>query len=53
MTETLSESADKYDYYMNHTDELDEILANGAERVRPIATETLNRVRQAVGLSVK
>ncbi len=51
MTETLGEAAEKYDYYMNHTDELEEILAVGAARVRPIARQTLNRVRQAIGLS--
>ena len=39
-----------YDGYMDDTEQLDKILARGAERARDVAIPVLNRVRRAVGL---
>ena len=40
---------ERYNYYEAHPEEVDAILAKGAERARKIARETLNRVRKSVG----
>ena len=40
---------ERYTYYEAHPEEVDAILAKGAERARKIARETLNRVRKSVG----
>ncbi|SDE50608.1 tryptophan--tRNA ligase [Riemerella columbipharyngis] len=39
-----------YDYYMTNLDELEEKLQEGAKKVRPIALETLSRVRKSLGI---
>lgn len=39
----------KYNYYMSNTDELDKILAIGAEKARKVAQSTLKRVREKCG----
>jgi tryptophanyl-tRNA synthetase len=39
-----------YDYYINNLPELDEKLLIGANKTRPIALETLKRVRENLGL---
>ena len=44
----LSEPRKKYEYLMAHTDELDKILANGAESARKIADKTIERVKRAM-----
>lgn len=41
---------EQFDYYMNHLDELDLILEKGAEKTRKIALQTLERVRNSLGL---
>ncbi len=41
---------EKYEYYMSHRDEVDEILRRGSERARVVARETLDRVRGAIGV---
>ena len=46
--ETTSEAKEKYDYYMNHFDEVEEMLALGASKARPIAQKTLKRLKDAV-----
>lgn len=40
---------ERYNYYEAHPEEVDAILAKGADRARKIARETLNRVRKSVG----
>lgn len=41
---------EKYDYYVSHPAELEEILQAGAVKARKIATPFIERLRQAVGL---
>lgn len=38
-----------FDHYMNHRDELDRELAQGAEKAREVASKVLARVRKRVG----
>jgi len=45
----LAPIQEKYHYYVQST-ELDEILQQGAEKAREVANQTLNRVKQAIGL---
>jgi len=45
----FGEAREKYNYYMEHTDELDEILFQGAEKARKVADATLKRVRSKCG----
>ena len=40
---------ERYNYYEAHPEEVDAILAKGADRARKIARKTLNRVRKSVG----
>ena len=40
---------EKFDYYMAHKDEVDEILKEGALKAEKVAREVLSRVRQAIG----
>jgi tryptophanyl-tRNA synthetase len=40
---------ERYNYFEANPDEVDAILAKGAERARKVARETLNRVRKSVG----
>lgn len=42
----FSEAREKYNYYMNHLDELENILKEGAGKTKMIASETLKRVRK-------
>ncbi|MCL2596467.1 MAG: tryptophan--tRNA ligase [Paludibacter sp.] len=39
-----------YDYYINNLHEIDKKLADGADKTRPIAIETLKRVREKLGV---
>ena len=41
---------DKYNYYMEHYDEVEKILETNEEKVRKVARETLVRVRKAIGI---
>jgi tryptophanyl-tRNA synthetase len=45
----FGEAREKFDYYMNHLDEVDEALAVGAEKAKKVADGVLNRVRSKVG----
>ena len=47
--ERFIKEREKYDYFMNNTSELDEVLLNGANKARAIAKETLKRVRKKCG----
>lgn len=40
---------ERYDYFMNHNDELEKLLQEGAEKARIVARETLGRVRKVLG----
>jgi tryptophanyl-tRNA synthetase len=44
----LSPFREKYDYYMNHQDEMDQILENGSIRAKEIADKVLARVRESI-----
>jgi tryptophanyl-tRNA synthetase len=44
-------SRDRYRYYMSHPQEVDSLLARGATAARVVASETLLRVRHAIGLN--
>ena len=46
----LSPMREKYNYYMEHYDEVEKILEKGEEKARKIAVETMDRVRVAVGI---
>ena len=48
---TFSDKRDRYNALMDNTDELDRILAEGAEKARAIAIPILAKVRKAVGVS--
>ncbi|WP_242120168.1 tryptophan--tRNA ligase [Aestuariivivens sediminicola] len=45
----FEEPRKKYNYYMNHLNEIDKALSYGAEKARRVANEVLNRVREKVG----
>ncbi|MCB0372980.1 MAG: tryptophan--tRNA ligase, partial [Muricauda sp.] len=45
----FEEPREKFDYYMNHLDQVDEALSVGAEKARLVAHEVLNRVRGKLG----
>ena len=48
--EFLAPMREKYNYYMEHFDEVEKMLVLGEERARAIAKETMKRVRTAVGV---
>ncbi len=45
----FSEQREKYDYYINNLDKLDEALSKGAAKAKKVADSVLNRVREKVG----
>ncbi|MCK0144156.1 tryptophan--tRNA ligase [Arenibacter sp. F26102] len=47
--ERFGEAREKFDYYMNNLNELDEALAVGAEKAKKVADGVLERVRTKVG----
>lgn len=46
--ETTGEAKEKYDYYMAHFNEVEDMLSLGAETARPLAAKTLERLKNAV-----
>lgn len=48
--ERFKTEREKFEYYMNNLRELDAKLAEGAEKTRKIAAETLKRVRESLGM---
>ena len=44
-----SKERERFNYYMENHDEIDEALAIGAKKARKVASEVLNRVRQKIG----
>lgn len=47
--EEFGEAREKFAYYMNHKEELDDALSVGAEKARKVAGEVLDRVRTKLG----
>jgi len=47
--EKFAETRERYDYFMNHNDELESLLQEGAEKARVVARATLGRVRKVLG----
>ncbi len=47
--ETFGEAREKFNYYMSHQSEIEELLHFGAEKAHKIADEVLQRVRTKVG----
>lgn len=48
----VSPMREKYDYYKSHPEEVEAILARGAEQARAEARKTLDAVRKATGLGM-
>lgn len=44
----FSEAREKYNYYMSHLGELENILREGADKTKIIASETLKRIRNSL-----
>ncbi|MFV0237719.1 MAG: tryptophan--tRNA ligase [Flavobacteriales bacterium] len=47
--EQFGEIRERYHYYLENTNELEDALQKGAEKARIIANETLHRVREKIG----
>lgn len=48
--ENFKTEREKFNYYLNNLDELDAKLKEGAEKTRKIASATLTRVRESLGM---
>ena len=46
----LAEPTEKYNEWLEDTDKIDELLADGASRARKVSRKTLDRVREAIGM---
>ena len=44
----IKDAREKYNYYMAHYNEVEEMLAAGAAKARPTAQETLKRLKDTV-----
>lgn len=44
----IKDAREKYNYYMAHYDVVEDLLAQGAAKARPVAQETLKRLKDAV-----
>ena len=47
--EKFKSPRDKFNYYMNHLNEVDDALSIGAEKAKKVADSVLERVRNKVG----
>ena len=47
--EEFSEARDRFDHFMDHPEEVFAALKHGADKARPVAKETLLRVRTKLG----
>lgn len=47
--EKFASQRERYNYYMDHLNEIDKALALGAEKAKVVANTVLNRVREKVG----
>ncbi len=48
IVEKIKEPREKYNYYMAHFDEVEAMLQEGAKKARPVAQQTLKRLKDAV-----
>jgi tryptophanyl-tRNA synthetase len=48
--EELAEAREKREYYLSHTDEVNDILAMGAKKASELASTKMFKVREAIGL---
>ena len=48
--EELGEAREKREYYLNHMDEVNDILAEGAKKASTIASAKMLKVKEAIGL---
>jgi tryptophanyl-tRNA synthetase len=51
--EQFNPARERFEYFMNHTEEIDKALAIGAEKAALVANGVLSRVREKVGYSFK
>ena len=49
LLQKFAEPREKFDYYMNHLNEVDDALAIGAEKAKKVADTVLARVREKIG----
>ncbi len=49
LLEKFDDAREKFEYYMNHLNEIDDALALGAEKAEKTANQVLNRVRNKIG----
>lgn len=49
LDDAFAERTERFNELMANRDEIDDILVEGARRIRPAAQQTLERVRQAIG----
>ena len=49
ITTKFGDAREKYHYFMNHKNEIDEVLHQGAEKAKAVAQATLGRVREKMG----
>ena len=49
IVDKFGEAREKFDYYMNHLEEVDEALSLGAEKAKKVADGVLTKVRNKVG----
>lgn len=47
--ETFKEERERFNYFINNKDEIDDILSDGAKKARGVAHKTLYRVRRELG----
>ena len=51
--EQFNPARERFEYFMNHTEEIDKALAVGAEKAALVANGVLSRVREKIGYSFK
>jgi tryptophanyl-tRNA synthetase len=49
LLEKFGAEIEKYNYYMQHLDEIDKVLLSGAEKAHEVADRVLGRVRNKLG----
>ena len=49
LLQKFAEPREKFDYYMNHLNEVDDALAVGAEKAKKVGEKVLARVREKIG----
>ncbi|WP_069637864.1 tryptophan--tRNA ligase [Campylobacter pinnipediorum] len=46
----FADAREKFDYYMNNTNEIEKILENGAKKAKDVALPLLEKIRQTTGI---